>query len=190
MARDTRQRMVRSAAGLFREHGYDGVGFREIVADAGAARGAIYHHFPGGKAELAEEVVRSVGGAVDGLLANLTAAGDPEATVDGLVRAVSRVLADPSRPPGCPVTTIALGAGADDRLLDAADDVFARWVDAIAAPLRRAGVEPAEAEDYAVTAVAALEGALVLSRARRSTRPLEQVGAQLRRSVRALLPEA
>jgi hypothetical protein len=58
---------------------------------------------------------------------------------------------------------------------------------AIAAPLRSAGVDPADAEAYGVTAVAALEGALVLSRAQRSTRPLEQVGAQLRSSVRALL---
>jgi TetR/AcrR family transcriptional repressor of lmrAB and yxaGH operons len=189
MAPDTRGRMVRSAAALFREHGYDGVGFREIVADAGAARGAIYHHFPGGKAELAEEVVRAVGASIDALLAKLTATGDPEATVDGLVRAVSRVLAGPSRPPGCPVAAVALGAREDDRLLDAAGEVYAGWVEAIAAPLRAAGVRAADAEAYGVTAVAALEGALVLSRTQRSTRPLEQVGAQLRRSVRTLLDD-
>jgi AcrR family transcriptional regulator len=187
MARDTRARMVRSAAKLFREHGYDGVGFREIVADAGAARGAIYHHFPGGKADLAEEVVREVGTSIDALLARLPAAGGPEATVDGLVRAVSRALADPSRPPGCPVAAVAMGAREDDRLLAAADEVFSRWVDAIAEPLRQAGVRKADADAYAVTALAALEGALVLSRARRSTQPLQQVGTDLRRSVRALL---
>ena len=48
----TRDRMVLAAAGLFREQGYDGTGFRDVVKAAGTSQGVIYHHFPGGKSEL------------------------------------------------------------------------------------------------------------------------------------------
>jgi AcrR family transcriptional regulator len=39
IATDTRQRMVRSAALLFREQGYSGTGFRDIVEHSGAPPG-------------------------------------------------------------------------------------------------------------------------------------------------------
>ena len=58
MGTDSRERMVRSAAYLFRERGYSGTGFRDVIAHSGAPRGSIYHHFPDGKAQLAEEAVR------------------------------------------------------------------------------------------------------------------------------------
>jgi AcrR family transcriptional regulator len=50
---DSRNRMIQSAALLFREHGYSGTGFRDVIEHSGAPRGSIYHHFPGGKEELA-----------------------------------------------------------------------------------------------------------------------------------------
>lgn len=61
MGTDSRERMVRSAAFLFRERGYSGTGFRDVIAHSGAPRGSIYHHFPEGKAQLAEEAVRYAG---------------------------------------------------------------------------------------------------------------------------------
>ena len=42
---DTRTRMIVSATELFRENGYSGTGFREVVEHSGAPRGSIYHHF-------------------------------------------------------------------------------------------------------------------------------------------------
>src|SRR5437588_7959739 len=61
MASDTRERMVRSAAYLFRERGVSGTAFSDVIAHSGAPRGSIYHHFPGGKLQLAEEAVRYIG---------------------------------------------------------------------------------------------------------------------------------
>ena len=51
---DSRTRMIASAAELFREQGYSATGFRDVVEHSGAPRGSIYHHFPGGKAQLAQ----------------------------------------------------------------------------------------------------------------------------------------
>src|SRR2546430_14507300 len=61
LARNSRQRMLLSAVELFKRHGYNGTGFREVVAHSGAPRGSIYHHFPGGKAQLGSEAVAFAG---------------------------------------------------------------------------------------------------------------------------------
>src|SRR2546422_11041409 len=51
--------MVRSAASLIRRRGLSRASFADIVADSGAPRGSIYHHFPQGKDQLAKEAIRA-----------------------------------------------------------------------------------------------------------------------------------
>src|SRR2546428_9735058 len=55
---DSRERMVRSAASLIRTRGMHATSFSEVLADSGAPRGSIYHHFPKGKEQLAEDAIR------------------------------------------------------------------------------------------------------------------------------------
>jgi AcrR family transcriptional regulator len=47
--------MIRSAALLFRENGYSGTSFRDVIAHSGAPRGSIYHHCADGKEQLAAD---------------------------------------------------------------------------------------------------------------------------------------
>jgi len=49
--------LIRAARELFSERGYAGVGTEEIVQRAGVTRGALYHHFRGGKEELFRAVL-------------------------------------------------------------------------------------------------------------------------------------
>ena len=53
--------MIDAAVALFSRQGYAATSFNDIIEHSGAPRGSIYHHFPGGKAELAVEAVRSTG---------------------------------------------------------------------------------------------------------------------------------
>src|SRR3954469_14221894 len=81
LAQSPRDRMVQSAALLMREHGVENTSFSEVLAHSGAPRGSIYHHFPGGKAQLVEEATRFTG---DFLAAGLRAALESEDPIAGL----------------------------------------------------------------------------------------------------------
>jgi AcrR family transcriptional regulator len=56
----TRGTLLGVARELFAERGYAAVGTEEIVRRAGVTRGALYHHFRGGKAELFTAVVEQI----------------------------------------------------------------------------------------------------------------------------------
>ncbi len=53
----TTNALLGAARELFAERGYAGVGTEEIVQRAGVTRGALYHHFKGGKEELFRAVL-------------------------------------------------------------------------------------------------------------------------------------
>src|SRR5882724_10083895 len=61
MATTTKERILESSGELFRRQGYMGTGLKEILAEASAPFGSLYHHFPGGKEELGAETVRRSG---------------------------------------------------------------------------------------------------------------------------------
>lgn len=56
-AEQSRARLIEAALGLFVEQGYDATSISQVLAATGMAKGALYHHFPGGKMELFGEAV-------------------------------------------------------------------------------------------------------------------------------------
>src|SRR3954454_19279010 len=91
MAASTRDRMVDAAVDALRRHGVAGMSFTEILDASGAARGAIYHHFPGGKSELVAEAAQRNGAEVRGRFAGLTGR-TPSAVVAEFLRLVRPVV--------------------------------------------------------------------------------------------------
>ncbi|MEP2781645.1 MAG: TetR/AcrR family transcriptional regulator [Pseudoruegeria sp.] len=49
----TKDRLIDTAARLFREQGYHGTGLSEILKQSQTPKGSLYHHFPKGKSDLA-----------------------------------------------------------------------------------------------------------------------------------------
>lgn len=86
-AAQTRERLLRAAADVFAERGYDGTRVADIAAAAGVSNGAMYAHF-GSKAELLAGALRAHGRR---LLADLLAA-DPSRSVTELLLVVGRSL--------------------------------------------------------------------------------------------------
>ena len=172
-----RARMVRSAATLIRERGIHGVGLREIVVHSGGPRGSLGRYFPGGKAQLVTEALDLAAAELSDEVAEaLTTAETFAEAIAAIVAPWRRLLIDHDFALGCPfAATVVDSAAESDELRGHVDDLFAQWRASVAQVYVDFGELPAVADEQSTVVLAALEGALILARARRSTEPLEAV---------------
>jgi TetR/AcrR family transcriptional regulator, lmrAB and yxaGH operons repressor len=198
MGSDARDRMIASTTALIRARGVEATSLSDVLAHSGAPRGSIYHHFPGGKAQLVEEATRVAGGGFAEGMAAALATDDPLTALRAFADGWRAVLRASDFQDGCPIAAVAVesggtgagaraGAGVGDGALHAAGEAFAAWQDLLAAALQRRGVQPARAASLATLAVAAIEGAVILARAQRSEAPLERVADELLRVAEAAM---
>jgi AcrR family transcriptional regulator len=189
MAAATRERILERSAELFRRQGFAGTGVKQIVAEASAPFGSLYHFFPGGKQQLGEEVIRH-SGAIYGQLIDVffLPGNDPEEAVRAFFAAAAQTLIETDYAEACPIATVALEVSStSEPLRKACAEVFESWIDAAAERLSSFGLEPRRARELSISMLNALEGAFVFSRAMRSTEPLEVAGAASAAAVRAAL---
>lgn len=177
--------MLLAASELLRERGTGGVTIDAVLARSGAPRGSVYHHFPAGRSQLLREALVFAG---DEITAKIdTAAGDSAtALLHQFVDMWQQALLDSDYTAGCPVLAAAIGSGHDEQQLTTlASEIFNRWRAAARDAYLREGFEPGEATALADTAIAAMEGAVVLCRATRSLEPLTDVAKQLEFLIKA-----
>ncbi len=189
MAGDTKERILDSSGELFRRQGYMGTGVKQILAEAGAPFGSLYHHFPGGKAELGAETVRR-SGFLYGLL--LGEFAGPEVELAAGIRAffagAAETLVETGYADACPIATVALETSStDEELRRACADVFGAWIEGGTERFAIEGIPRDRARTLVIQMLAGLEGAFVLSRALRSTEPVELAGEASVASIRTAL---
>jgi AcrR family transcriptional regulator len=91
----TQAHLIDVATRLFATHGYDGTSIEAVLADSGASRGSLYHHFPG-KDALFWAVLEDVGARVGGQATDaMRDARDPVAAVRAGCLAWIRLAGDP-----------------------------------------------------------------------------------------------
>ena len=189
MATDTKDRILGAGAELFRRQGYNGTGVKQIVSEAGAPFASLYHFFPGGKAELGEEVIRT-SGAQYGRLAEVIIDPAPDLVtgVRAFFEGAAATLVETDYADACPIATVALEvASTNDVLRQATADVFEGWIAGLAARFEAAGISASRARELATAFIAALEGGFILSRATRDTKPLLDAGGLMAAAVAAEL---
>jgi AcrR family transcriptional regulator len=189
MAAGTKDRIIGTSAELFRRQGYNGTGVKQIVAAANAPFGSLYHFFPGGKAELGEQVIRSSGAFYLQLFVTiaLDAADAPSAIAD-FFNGAAQTLRETGYADACPIATLALEvASTNEPLRVATAAVFDSWLDALTEYLLAARIPREQARALAFSILSLLEGAFLFCRALRSTEPLEAAGASAVAQVRAAL---
>jgi AcrR family transcriptional regulator len=188
----TRERIVDASAELMRRQGYAATGIKQIVTQARAPFGSLYHHFPGGKEELGAEAIR-VSGALYELL--IPAIFDPAPDLVSAVRAFFAGAAEHLHETGyedaCPIATVALEvASSSEAMRIACAEVFESWIAAAVPRFTTSGLSAPRARELVIAMIGALEGAFVLARASRSTEPLAVAGELMAAAVqRALLDE-
>ncbi|GIH52759.1 transcriptional regulator, TetR family [Microbispora rosea] len=178
---DTRERVLRTAAGLFQRQGYNATGLNQVLAESRAPKGSLYFHFPDGKEQLAAEAVAVAGGELgERIAAAVAAAPGPAEAVARIGDLLAHNLEESGFQEGCPVATVALEAAGDSEpIRSACDEAYASWLGGLADCLHGHGVDEAEAEALADLVLSSLQGALLLARVRRDTAVIHSVARRI-----------
>ncbi|KZB56659.1 TetR/AcrR family transcriptional regulator [Thalassospira xiamenensis] len=164
-------------AEIFREYGYEGASLSLIASRTGLGKGSLYHFFPGGKEQMASEVLREIDGWFeDAVYKPLRDADDPRAAILEMCRSVATYFWSGKRV--CLIGAFALD-NVRDRFSDAIRDYFAVWQRSLQQALVRVGHDVDRASDIAEDAILSIQGALVLSRAMDDTAVFERAMARV-----------
>ena len=161
----SRAALIASAATLFRRQGYAATGLNQILEEASAKPGSLYHHFPQGKQQLAAAVVDTEAAGIEQLLRRFLGTGRPVADIiDRWVDLLAAGLAGDQRD-GCPIEPIATeSVNASPPVREASARAFRGWCAAIEERLRSDGWPDNDAKAVALAVISLIEGALILSR--------------------------
>jgi TetR/AcrR family transcriptional regulator, lmrAB and yxaGH operons repressor len=170
-ATSAREDMLQAATHLFRSRGYEGVGVAELLEASGAPRGSLYFHFPGGKEQIGVEVIDRVGAAVAGQFRAAGAiSGDLNQFIDTVFKSTAKSAKEGGFCGSCPIGAIAAEVNADGGALGrAVERAFTSWENEIAAAAIARGMNSKSAAEFASAMLAAVEGALLVSKSQRST---------------------
>lgn len=185
----TRDRILEATADLLRRKGYNGTGLKEIVKASEAPFGSIYHHFPGGKEELGAEAIRIAGRTYNALIqAFFENADDIPGTVHAFFEGAGEVLKVTDYEDACPIATVALEvASTSEPMRVASGDVFESWVADLCADFEALGMRADRTRDVAIELLMLIEGAFLLCRSWKSTKPMEIAGRAAVERVRVAL---
>jgi TetR/AcrR family transcriptional repressor of nem operon len=181
-AAQNRERIVETAARLFREKGFDGIGVADLMKGAGLTHGGFYGHFESKEALLAEACGKAMQGSVQ-RWRNIVSE-DPQQPVAALARAYLTMKHRDNPGRGCAVASLGpdvarVGAEVRQAVTDGTMAQIALLADALPSGT------PEERRRQATTAYASMIGALILARAaddpETATRILNDVAATISR---------
>ncbi|WP_338079804.1 TetR/AcrR family transcriptional regulator [Antrihabitans stalactiti] len=176
----TRDRMLASAVQLIRERGVAGATIDAILQRSEAPRGSVYYHFPGGRTQIVTEAIGFAGTWITSIIDRAVDAPDTGSVLLGFIASWKRLLTASDFQAGCPMVAVAVdGIAEDPSLREPAAAVFDEWRAAVSARLLADGVDEGRAARFANMAIASIEGAVVLCRIERDTRPLDDIGLEL-----------
>lgn len=176
--RSSREHLIRTASALFRRKGYAGVGLTEILTAACLPKGSLYHHFPGGKQQLAEAATRWAGARVERMIDAAFAGADGfGAGALAICRLLAQELSGEAEVPACPVLSILQAGPEEPALRRTAAEIYGDWTACIARHAARFGV--AAPDRAAASLHARMQGAWVLAYASQSAAPFEALAEEL-----------
>jgi TetR/AcrR family transcriptional repressor of lmrAB and yxaGH operons len=189
MARNSRDRMVASAATLIGARGVTATSFTEVLKDSRAPRGSIYYHFPKGKRQLVSDALHWTTEQI--LAYQRTCGADTAAGVlEHFVRLFRLSLTSSECRAGCPVAGVVMDTySARGPFREIARASFRSWISLLTEQLVAVGIPRASARSLSITTLASVEGGLILCRAEGTVAPLDLIAQQLHTLAASLEPK-
>lgn len=176
--------LIDRIAAVFRSFGYDGATLAQLSDATGLQRASLYHRFPGGKEQMATEVLDDTVSWVEtNLLEPLHGPDEPAVRAKRFLRSLHQFYNGGEN--ACLQNVFSSITVDADPFGERIASAFDRWLKALTNLLLDAGHERREARRRAQKVLMLIHGGLVLSRGLRSTRPFRQSLREIRR----LLPQ-
>lgn len=147
----------------FKDVGYEGASLAMIADVTGLKKSSLYHRFPDGKEQMANEVLASVVATLDAeLFPTLEGDASVERKVASFVDVMDAVYA--SGRESCLLNMLCPPRGGTSVRGDAIAGIFRRLIDALAKVAEQAGSSANDARRRAEEALVTLQGSLVVAR--------------------------
>jgi AcrR family transcriptional regulator len=173
----TRDELLDRLHDTFRRYGYEGASMSRIAAATGLGKASLYHHFPGGKEQMAEAVLASRRRWYeDKLFRPLESVHPPRQRLLNMLTSLDEVYAqgDKASLPALLSLTVER-----DMFAEAIADFFQRWLDCMTQLMIDAGLARDIATRRAHDAVQRIQGALLMSRAFGESKPFAGLLSEL-----------
>jgi AcrR family transcriptional regulator len=170
--------VIAGLARVFRDVGYEGASMAELSAATGLQKASLYHRFPGGKRQMADEVLAAASAwFADNVLRPLNGDGPPAERLAAAIRSLNDFYEGGSR--ACLLNMLSSPRIEDGPFSQAIKTSLEALVDAFARLCAAAGWRTKQARRQAERMVTMLQGSLVLSRGTGSTAPFRNFLADL-----------
>lgn len=171
-------------ASVFQARGYEGATLNELAAAAGLGKASLYHHFPGGKAEMAAVLLRDAVAQLEkGAFARLNESRPPRERLQRFVGSFSDYV--DAGEGHCFIAVLAQSsiAKAHKKLIAQQYD---DWLRHLAAVFEQAGEKPKRAQRAAAKLFADLYGFLLVAKLRSNSRHFRQGMKRLKKELGSL----
>jgi AcrR family transcriptional regulator len=158
-----KDKAIAAIAELFREHGYHGTSYSQIIKASGLGKGSLYHYFPGGKEEIVKVVLEQINYWFETNVFTPLDTNEPPEEVLGKMFATVNAYFD-SGQRICLLGAFAL-YDAKEPFSQEIKSYFQRWIEALKSYLQRQGLSAKESQDLAHSAMVAIQGGLVMAQA-------------------------
>jgi TetR/AcrR family transcriptional regulator, lmrAB and yxaGH operons repressor len=177
----TRATLLDQLGRVFRERGYEGATLTQLAAATGLGKASLYHHFPGGKAEMAEALLRDAVAAAERLaFSHLDGPGAPGERLERFLGGYGDYLQHSGGQ--CLLAVLTLGSGSSEHAARITTQ-FEHWQHALARVFEACGQKRKRATRSATELLAQLYGAQVLCKLFDDPRYLRQTLKRLARSL-------
>ncbi len=157
----SKQTYVPTLLKLFRQFGYEGVTISKISQVTGLGKASIYHHFPGGKAAMAESALTDVNQWLEtNILEILSSEEPPLDKFQAMCTETNRFFNEGQN--SCLWAGLILQQSSNDLFHAQISWAFSRWIESIAHVLIAAGLDEILARQRGEDAIIAIQGALIV----------------------------
>lgn len=180
-----KEEIVSKLVPVFCHHGYEGASISRLSAATGLKKASLYHHFPGGKEQMAAAVLAYIDQWIEQYIFSALHSSQPASDrLAAMIQSIEQFYEGGKAP--CILAVMSLGE-ADNLFHQQLEKSLRQWLEELTQLVESTGVNPETARIRAEDIMMLIQGALVVARVTKDTQPFKRVMAKI---PQILLPES